>query len=85
MQSLATTEPLRPMLKEMEDYGAGAEAELARLNNPFAERLVALSKQLGSAVRNESAVARARSLSSGRRSGQGILKLATNSRYLLTS
>ena len=59
-QSLATTEPLRPMLKEMEDYLAREpKPELARLNDPFAERLVALSKQLGSAVRNELAVARA--------------------------
>ena len=42
------------MLKEMEDYQAGLKpTQYAYLNDPFAERLVALSKQIGSAVRSE--------------------------------
>ena len=53
-QSLQVAEPFRAMLAEMEDYLAKQpKPELAHLNDPFAERLVALSKQLGSAVRSE--------------------------------
>ncbi len=53
-QSLRVAEAFRPMLKQMEDYLAGqAKPQLARLTDPFAERLLALSKQLGSAVRSE--------------------------------
>jgi hypothetical protein len=53
-QSLRAAEPFRPMLKDMEDYLAQvAEPERAYLNDVFAERLVALAKQLGSAVRTE--------------------------------
>ena len=60
-QSLGAAEPFRPMLAEMEDYLARQpKPELAQLNDPFAERLVALSKQLGSAVRSELAVAAVR-------------------------
>jgi hypothetical protein len=57
-QSLQVAEAFRPMLAEMEGYLARqAKPELAHLNDPFAERLVVLSKQLGSAVRNELATA----------------------------
>jgi hypothetical protein len=53
-QSLRAAEPLRPMLKEMEEYQARLKPpQYAFLNDPFAERLVAFSKQLGSAVRSE--------------------------------
>jgi len=53
-QSLLVADAFRPMIAEMEDYLAKQpKPELAHLNDPFAERLVALSKQLGSAVRSE--------------------------------
>ena len=53
-QSLLAAEPFRPMLKEMEDYLQQANAnELSCLLNPFAERLVAISKQVFSAVKSE--------------------------------
>ena len=47
-------EAFHPMLKEMEDYlSRQSQPELAYLSDGFAERLVALSKQVGSAVRSE--------------------------------
>jgi hypothetical protein len=53
-QSLRTAEAFRPMLAEMEDFLARQpKPQLARLTDPFAERLVALSKVVGSAVRSE--------------------------------
>ena len=66
-QSLRAAEALRPMLAEMEDYLAGqSKPQLAHLTDPFAERLIALSRQVGSAVRSELglAVARVPSLTS---------------------
>ncbi len=54
LQSLRVADAFRPMLAEMEDYLARqAKPELAHVTDPFAERLVALSKDLGSAVRSE--------------------------------
>ena len=56
-QSLREAEAFRPMLAEMEDYLARqSNPQLAHLTDPFAERLVALSKHLGSAVRSELAL-----------------------------
>ena len=53
-QSLRTAEPFRPMLSEMEDYlSRTKEPQLAHLNDKFADRLVALSKVVASAVRSE--------------------------------
>jgi hypothetical protein len=53
-ESLRVAESLRPMLQEMEDFQAGLKPpQYAFLNDPFAERLIALAKQLGSAVRTE--------------------------------
>ena len=53
-RSLGIAEPFRPMLKEMEDYLARLKpTQSAFLNDPFAERLVALSQHVGSAVRSE--------------------------------
>jgi hypothetical protein len=56
-RSLAVAEAFRPMLAEMDGYLARqTKPELAHLNDPFAERLVALAKVVGSAVRSELAV-----------------------------
>lgn len=53
-QSLRVADAFRPMLAEMEQYLARQpKPELAHLTDEFAERLVVLSKQLGSAVRGE--------------------------------
>ena len=53
-QSLHVAEPLRAMLSEMENYVATQKnPHAALLNDPFAERLLALSRKLGSAVRSE--------------------------------
>jgi hypothetical protein len=53
-QSLLAAEAFRPMIKEMEDHLQQAEAnETSYLYNPFAERLVALSKQVFSTVKSE--------------------------------
>jgi hypothetical protein len=53
-QSLRIAEAFRPMVKDMEDYLRHAQKpQLARLNDPFAEQLVALAKQVALAVRNE--------------------------------
>jgi len=53
-QSLRAAEAFRPMLAEMEDYlTRQSKPQFAHLADPFAERLGALSKQVGSAVRNE--------------------------------
>ncbi len=53
-ESLRVAEAFRPMLKEMEEYMARqAQPQLAYLTDPFAERLIALSRQVGTAVRTE--------------------------------
>jgi len=54
IHSLNVAEAFRPMLAEMEKFlSTQAAPQNAKLNDPFAERLVALSKQLGSAIRSE--------------------------------
>ena len=56
-KSLREAEPFRPMLAEMEAYlSRQPTPQLAHLNDPFAERIVALAKHLGSAVRSELAL-----------------------------
>jgi hypothetical protein len=58
VQSLQVADAYRPMLAEMEDFLAKQAApQNAHLTDAFAERLIALSRQLGSAVRNELASA----------------------------
>ena len=53
-ESLRTAETFRPMLAEMEDFlGRQAKPEVAQLNDGFAERLIGLAKQLGTAVRSD--------------------------------
>ena len=53
-QSLCAAEPFRAMLAEMEGFLARQQKpELAHLTDPFAERMAALAKVVGSAVRTE--------------------------------
>jgi hypothetical protein len=53
-QSLRAAEPFRAMLAEMEGFLTRQQKpELAHLTDPFAERMVALAKVVGSAVRTE--------------------------------
>ena len=53
-QSLRAAEPFRPMLAEMEDFLARqSKPRPAQLKDPFAERLLALAKDLAAAVRSE--------------------------------
>ncbi len=53
-QSLCAAEPFRAMLAEMEGFLARQQkAELAHLTDPFGERMAALAKVVGSAVRTE--------------------------------
>jgi hypothetical protein len=54
VESLQAAEPFRPMIQEMEGYLAGVKTpRLARLTDQFAERLVAVSKQVTSVIRTE--------------------------------
>jgi len=53
-QSLKAASAFRPMLNEMEAFLKGQKAPgSAFLNDPFAERLVVLSKHIASALRQE--------------------------------
>jgi hypothetical protein len=53
-ESLRVAEPFRPMVKEMDEYLASqANPQLAYVTDPFAERLIALSREVAAAVRSE--------------------------------
>ena len=56
--TLRAAEPLPAMLKSMDEYLARQpEPQLACLTDPFADRLVALAVQVGTAVRSELGIA----------------------------
>ncbi len=58
-KSLAAAEPFRAMLHEMEGYlGQAKTPHGAYLNDPFAERLVELSKEVTAVLKQELAAAR---------------------------
>jgi hypothetical protein len=60
-ESLRDAEPFRPMLTQIEDYLSQVKSpQEAHLNDPFAERLVAIAKRLASAVRKELGTAASR-------------------------
>ena len=65
-QSLRAADAFRPMLKEMEVPVRGSEPELAHLNDPFAERLVACRSE---SARRSSRLAGRRKIPSS--SGEG--------------
>jgi hypothetical protein len=55
-QSLQAAAAFRPMLKEMETFLAGQTAPGSTLLDPFAEWLVAVSKRVAAAVRQDLAM-----------------------------
>jgi hypothetical protein len=64
-QSLKVAEAFRPMLAEMEVFlSRQAKPQFAHLNDGFAEKLVGMARQLGSAVRSELSLSASPSASS---------------------
>jgi hypothetical protein len=51
-ESLRVADAFRPMIQEMEDYlNTATDKESSYLHNPFAEKIVAIAKQVSTAVK----------------------------------